>query len=720
MLTTPRPSSLSLSKGCTILAISIRTAGPSDRRQSSRELQASPLDGAASWLTAWARAFLTGCSDEADRLLGGPFELPPEAAWCPDRLAVAPDALQARSVERLAPLLRYLADSAPLGGRGSVPSDVRAHAAVLHGRLALNADRDGVLELLEHAQYLVGHDDAEVLAAQAALARLRPVAADTAPNTAAARADDPATLARRAWQAERCPAAAVELFYAEHGGTDKIPDVLADARGLVDELPFPAGRLETMLDVLIQPVPEVIWAAAAERALRDGDRNAARRLVERVRTDADPLLLAEMADLRVRIAEESGEPDQTVADLLDEAGTAAMSVGQPLRAIATFEKALARVNGHPAAGLHLADSFLSDGWGKPLSQVEPQFRRALDLLAQVRSRQPLDTETSWSLLTESYLYSLLASDVTPESRAVALWQAPLAAARAIAFDPSDGRRWGRLADTLTSLKCWRAALVLSDYAFQLTPDDPEVMQAQVVALSNLGRFEEALSVLDQAERQKPGPWYRGVRAYLLWLSADEHPGEVAATLKEARTAADEAMRNQPETVWFHQVLAAVLLGMGETRLAAEEWDHIWRESRLDEAEGLVSACQAAVELRLGADAVSPATRPSTSRWRPSRKAMSLPAAGSRASWRAHPTAYPISKPRASWPARVSRSRNFASESVALPRSSERRTALLTSLASRPGSTNAQSRSRPTTLSCRWSSPQPSLTASPPTATTMPR
>jgi len=573
---------------------------PERQQAISRELQARPLDGAVSWLTVWARAFLTGCSDEADRLVAEPFALPPEAAWCPDRLSTAADARQARSVERLAPLLRYLVDGAPLAGRESVTADVRSRAAVLHGRLVLHAGRDGAEELFERAQHLAGADDAEVLAARAALARARAATA----GADGAQADEAAALARRAWDAERCAAAAVERFYADQPGTGTMPDALVTARDLVDELPFATALLDGMFDVLIQPVPDAIWAAAAERAVRGGDPDSARRLADRVSSDADPLLLAELADLRVRIAEGSGEQDQAVADLLDAAGVAAMVAGQPQRAITTFGKALDLVRDHRDASLHLADALLSGGWGKPLHEVEPQLRKALELLTQEWNRRPIDSETSWSLLTESLLHTQLASAVTPEVRAAELWQACLAAARAIAFEPSDGRRWSRLADTLTSLKCRRAALVLSDYAFRLAPDEPTVRDARLVALSNLGQLEEAFATLAGAKHDTSGPWYSAVRAFLLRMSADHHPGEAADRLKDALTAADEAVRNQPDGLWFHQVRAEALLDLGAKDQAEEEFEYIWQESRLDEADDLASAAQAAVELRLGPDAVS--------------------------------------------------------------------------------------------------------------------
>jgi Tetratricopeptide repeat len=593
---------------------------PERQQAISWELQAHPLDGASSWLAAWACAFLTGCPAEADRLVTEPFPLPAEAAWCPDRFGVAADALQARSVSRLAPILTYLADGGPLGGRALVPADVRARAAVLHGRLVLQAGPDGVAELLDRAEQLAGGDDAEVLAARAALARMHNAdAAAGGPGQLDAAAGglgqldaaaggpgqlDAAPLARRAWEAERCPAAAVEYLYAEHGGDGRTPDALAGARHLIGELPFPAGRLEGMFDVLIQPVPDPLWAAAAEGAAAESDFDSARRLADRVRADAAPLLLADVADLRVRIAEQSGQDDAAVADLLDAAGLAALGAEQPKRAIDAYERALARVGDHQNAALHLADALLSDGWGKPLRQAEPNLRRAQGLLAAEWSRRPLTAETSWSLLTESYLHTLLAAGVIPDVRAAELWRAPLAAARAIAFDPSDGRAWGRLADCLTNLKCRRAALILGDHAARLAPDDPSVRDVRLVALSNLGRVEAALPVLAQAEQQTPGPWYCAVRGFLLRLSAIERRDEAPVLLKDALKAADEAVRGQPDGTWPHQVRAELLLDLGAKDQAREEFEYLWREARLDEADGLIQASWAAAELGLGPDAVS--------------------------------------------------------------------------------------------------------------------
>ena len=589
---------------------------PERQRAISEQLRAKPLDGARSLLGAWARAFLVGCPDEAERLAAGPFELPAEAAWLPDRIRTAPDALQARSVARLAPLLDYLADGAPLAGQDSVPADVCAQAAVLHARLLLPTDPDGAARLLDRARQLAGRDDAEVLAARAALTRTQ----ISNGSVESAPAEDAVALARQAWQEERCAGAAVELFLAEHGGNVQAaarggpspaaaasPAVrLAAARRLLAELPFAAARLDSIFDVLIQPVPDEMWAAAADLAADDHEYEAAARLADRVKPDANSLLLVELADLRVRIAEETGRDDLAVAGLLDAAGTAALVAEQPQRAIASYQKALAKGGDDHDAGIHLADALLNDGWGKPLAQIEPQLQRALQLVARYRDRHPLDAATSWSLLTESYLHTQLAQTAAPDTRAAELWLAALVAARAVAFDPAEGRCWARLADAMTSLKCRRTALVLSEHARRLNSDDPPVRDAYLTALGNMALVELALSILDQGGQQTSGPWYCGVRALLLRMSADEHEdeGDAVNRTKDALKAADEAVRGQPDGLWFHQVRAGLLLDLESRDQALEEFDYMWREARLGEADGLEAAAWAAIELGLGRAAVS--------------------------------------------------------------------------------------------------------------------
>ncbi len=568
---------------------------PGRRDAIAAKLGADPLDGAALWLAAWARAFLFGCPAETERLVTEPFQLPPEAGWCVDRLSTATDALAARSLPRLAPVLRYLAAGAPLAGRALVPDELRAHALVLHARLLLQAGQPGAADLLDQASAADDHHAAEVLAARAAMARL----------SAQPDPDAVAKGARQAWKAERCAAAAVEMFYAERDAPQGALDI---ARGLVAELPAtadPAGAL----DVLVLPVPDEIWLAAGERAARERDFDAARRLAGRVSSGASPLLAAEVADLRVRIAADTGEEPAPRADLLAAAGVANAIAGRGQQAMERYTEALGLVPGHEEATLGLADAMLVDSWGKPMHEAAGQFDQAMAMLDASYARKPLQAPTSWSLLTYSYLASALANQAVAQVRARALWRAPIAAARAIAFDPSQAQRWVRLADTLTDLNCDQAAAVLSSHAVQLAPGDPMVQRNRIVTLTNLGQIGDARALLEAAAPDGGESWFSAVRAILLQMSARELSGEAEAQrLDEALAAANEAVRIDASNTWNHLVRADLLVRAGKADLAATDYETVWRDSRLDQVDGLTFATRAAIELELGSDAVTLSTQ----------------------------------------------------------------------------------------------------------------
>ncbi len=518
---------------------------PERREAIAAKLAAGSPDGAAAWLAAWARAFLLGCPAEAERLVGEPFRLPPEAAWCPDRLSTASDALTARSVQRLEPLLRYLAAGAPLAGRAWLAGDLRARALIMHARLLLQAGQPG--------------------------------------------------------------AAAVEMFHAERRGTGKPLGALDNARALVDELP-PVADPEGALDVLILPVPDEIWLAAADRAVRERDFEAARRLADRAGSGAGPLLAAEAAGLRVRIAKLAGQPAAGVAGLLAAAGLASAVAGRAQAAIQQYTEALALAGDHEDATLGLADALLVEGWGKPLQDAAGQFRRAVELLDASYARHPLQARTSWSLMTYSYLASVLSNQAAAEARAREIWRAPIAAARAIAFDPSQAQRWVRLAETLIELNCDHAAAVLSGHAARLAPADPVVTRNRIATLTGLGDVDAALALLGRATPDGGDGWLSAVRAIALKVSARGLPGRAAERLDQALAAVNEALRLQPQNPWYHLVRADVLLRAGRDDLAGEDFEVLWRESRLDQADGLSFATRAAIELRLGSDAVTLSTQ----------------------------------------------------------------------------------------------------------------
>lgn len=582
---------------------------PQRREAIAAELAADPGKGGVAWLTSAVRAFLTGRPDEVDRLVDEPFALPVEVSWGPDRLSTAPDALRARSLPRLEPWLRYLAAGAPLGAGPAASGELQARALTLHARLLMSGSQPGAealaaaTELLESASRLDGSPEAEVLAAQAALARLGAPAAPAQAETAA-------TLARRAWEAEHCVAAAVEMFYAGRGPVVEPPSLLNQARTLVDGIPD-SGALEGALDLLVLPVPDEIWLAAALRAAREHDLAAGRRLVDRISSDAEPLLAAEAAELRVQIARDAGDPQQAVADLLSAAGLANAIAGRSQRAIDDYTEARQLVPDNQDATLGLADALLYDSWAKPLRDGIAELRQAVTLLDQEYRQRPLDTGTSWSLLTYSSLYTELVQQVVPHERAESLWQAALAAARVIAFVPSDASRWVRLSQALSSLFCLRAAAVAASQADRLAPDDLNVIRSRVATLVDVGDLRDTgaidacLARLRRAQSDNPDAWYHMIHAAAMLLSARELSGEqAAAKLEQARKAADEAVRLEPQNLYYLQVRAEIAQRSGDAELAAKDFETMWQASRLDEVSGLSYAARAATELELGADAVA--------------------------------------------------------------------------------------------------------------------
>ena len=117
----------------------------------------------------------------------------------PDWLAVATDALTARSGQRLASLLRYLAEGAPLAGGPAVPGELRVRAQILRARLLMRAGQpQPATELVGLASQADGRQEAEVLAARSVLARLWPPGAGAARNWPGFRRPGPGGVEGRA------------------------------------------------------------------------------------------------------------------------------------------------------------------------------------------------------------------------------------------------------------------------------------------------------------------------------------------------------------------------------------------------------------------------------------------------------------------------------------------------------------------------------------------
>jgi predicted Zn-dependent protease len=167
----------------------------------------------------------------------------------------------------------------------------------------------------------------------------------------------------------------------------------------------------------------------------------------------------------------------------------------------------------------------------------------------------------------------------------------------------------RLAEALIDLNCDHTAAVLSSHAIRLDPTDQVVQRNRIATLTNLGEVGAALELLGKVARESGDGWFSAVRAIVLKVSAGGVSGpDEAARLDEARNAANDALRMEPQNLWYHLVRADVLLRTGKADLAEEDFEYLWRESRLDQSDGLSFATRAAIELQLGADAVALSTK----------------------------------------------------------------------------------------------------------------
>jgi tetratricopeptide (TPR) repeat protein len=237
------------------------------------------------------------------------------------------------------------------------------------------------------------------------------------------------------------------------------------------------------------------------------------------------------------------------------------------------------------------------------------FRRAAGLLDAGYARHPLDARTSWSLITYSYLASGLASQTAAQARARELWRAPIAAARAIAFDPSEAARWIRLAETLIDVNCLQAAAVISGHATTLAPGDPLARRNRIATLANLGQADAALALVEEVAPDPNDGWFSAVWAIVLQMSAREVSGRPGTELLDkALAAANDAVRTDPSQPWYRLVRGDLLARLGKEDLAGEDFEYLWRESRLDQVDGLGFATRAAIELRLGSDAIALSTQ----------------------------------------------------------------------------------------------------------------
>lgn len=564
---------------------------PARRDRLAGALNRDPLGGAAAILQAWVAALSSGHFAEAERIATEPFEWPEAMTWIPARCAETMDALAERAPDRVSSLFRYLLLDDGSGGRPAMLPEDRPGLAALWIRLTAIGKGSGahVVGLLDGTTL----EHPRVLAARAMALRWA-----ASPDDAPGDIERGRELVERVGEDGGGVAAVDESLRLAEAGQRPIDELLNEARRLAADMTAVLPEVEAALDALLCPPSAVLMAALADRALSEHRYALSERLLDRVGSVEETPVTAFVADLRTTLALRGGDEDTALETLLA-AGDAYMLVPRYDEAIARFEQGLTLRPGNSDAALRLAEALLLTSWDKPLAEVRDLLERASGLIHDARQRDGVSPASSWSLVTEAALHTELARTASPE-RGTHLWSAAVAAGRALAFGPSDPGRWVALAQSLNVLLRLRAAEVATRPAIALAPaGNGSAQQQRLIALANLGRNDEALPLLTIEDAERPSPWNDAVRAFMYQRDGNLTPAVEAAT---------RAVRDTPTDPWIHLVHAEALSLGGDEAEAAKEWTWLWREALLDEADGLISAARAAVELRLGADAVAIAQR----------------------------------------------------------------------------------------------------------------
>jgi hypothetical protein len=530
---------------------------PQERERLRSLMRTDPAGGIARWLQYWYTAAGSHRLDSMAWLVDQ-VSLPEGADLLAERCRLAALGLRQRNWHLAAPMLKAGAAGLRVDGREIPESEVQASLQLLLARLALTAGMlDQADEVLQAAQV---HDvSAPALALQARRRRM---------------ADDP--------QAAR--SLLVKAQDLKPGDLDVVTELILYAREVTQaDAAMEAARvgvdaLGSLFDIdsdlgrLLDP-PAELWIAVADRARREGVGELASRALD----EAEKLAAWNDHELLAMIAEGKGLAAVTPASRLQallEAGDRRVEAGHFERARVNFQMALAvrgdadelpqtkgtwrepskahgGANGEEQrlralAAMRLADTVAILTARQPLRLVRDEVAAALGRVVEARAVEGLATSQSWSYVTEVELRVNLAR-AADQRRADQQWRAFLAAARAVALNPTDSRRWSRLADVAQGLYCYNSGEVIAAHARELRSD--AALPSYVQALTNAGRTEEALRLIGDATDS----WSGCVRSYLLLRMGK--PKEAVRLLR--------AVTIDPSWTWAQQTLLSALLLTGK-------------------------------------------------------------------------------------------------------------------------------------------------------------
>jgi hypothetical protein len=454
------------------------------RAEIERAIAGDPLTGLAAWLTYWYEAAGDLRSESLRWLRDVP--LPLGSTLVSERASTAERGLERRNARACAAFLVLGSHGVEIGGQQLPDAGSRVDLRLLHARLCLESgftsDAARILDMGEDWR-----DEAGQLALSARLARLNEDEAQSQSLFDQAIASDPRDLDVTAETILRNrPLMAAE---GADGGVDYDTGLDA-ARAAVDALPSLAdvdGDLTPLLDI-----PSELWIAVAERAGRELDSVTTASALSRA---ADSALSNSLRALVEEKRAELATSAESRQEALIRAGDLRLAENQVDRALGCYDEARIVVGTEDeqahlsaAATIRWADCINTLAWPKPYRAKAAELNSALSELVKALPHVDINGAESWAYLVEMGLRQQLARSIT-EPRETHLWDAALAASRAVALDPTSAHYWVALSDIANRMELRNLSLAAARSSTSIAADTEPAL---IAALTNAGQLEQAL------------------------------------------------------------------------------------------------------------------------------------------------------------------------------------------------------------------------------------
>ena len=448
-------------------------------------LRNDAFDGIANWLDGCFVATAFGRFSALDRLLTD-VEMPPAGRALRDRARTARAGLSMRNRSLADPMLRAGIQGVEIGGSTVPDRAVRMRLALLQLRLAIesHAEEKVVKSLLNQVQQNEWPLTAAALSARWERLSGRPTD-DILRSFTLDEASDMDMAVELIWQSrgDASPAYGLDL-----------------ARKAVDAISI-FLKTNEIIEGLLTDIPQEIWIAAAERAVREENWGAYDQSIEAA-TNGSGLsgygwgayYLA-----KAKAAQTFEEPAGEQIQALKQAGRHFLWDGYSQEGRIAFGEARKLQPEDTDTLFGFADALAMDAFDRPLSETKTEIGDVLVDILKAHESGKTTKALSWGYLAESALRQLLARADSSDSTRL-LFLAFQASVRSVLFRPERWERWLDLADAASLLGLHRTALEFGRQAYSL--DDRETVRWNLGRfLANAGDYEGVLEIQTSTDAQ---------------------------------------------------------------------------------------------------------------------------------------------------------------------------------------------------------------------------